>query len=60
MDSMEADLSDGPALLTIPETAAVLRVAVNTVYELAKRFRVTGGSFGIPGLDRSSVRRATS
>lgn len=37
-----------PAVLTVEEAAAVLRIGRGAAYELARRFRVTGGREGLP------------
>jgi hypothetical protein len=47
-DDLGADLRSAQVMLTIPEARAILRISVNSGYELARRFRVTGGRFGIP------------
>ena len=41
-------LSDLPAVLTIEEAAAILRIGRSTAFEQARRFRETGGAEGIP------------
>src|SRR5262249_37592235 len=46
----ELDLHSAKDLLTIPEAAAILRIGVNTGYELAQRFRATDGRIGLPNL----------
>jgi hypothetical protein len=49
-DDVGDDLRGAQDMLTIPEAAAILRIGVNTGYDLAKRFRITGGRFGIPNV----------
>lgn len=41
-------LEELPAVLTVEEAAAVLRIGRGAAYELARRFRETGGKEGIP------------
>lgn len=41
-------LDELPLVLTVPEAARLLRVSRNTGYELAKRYRVSGGREGLP------------
>lgn len=41
-------IEDLPAVLTVEEAAAVLRIGRGAAYELARRFRVTGGKEGLP------------
>jgi excisionase family DNA binding protein len=37
-----------PEFLTVEEAAAVLRIGRTAAYELARRYRVTGGTEGLP------------
>ena len=37
-----------PDFLTVEEAAAVLRIGRSAAYELARRYRVTGGAEGLP------------
>jgi excisionase family DNA binding protein len=37
-----------PDFLTVEEAAAVLRIGRTTAYDLARRYRVTGGAEGLP------------
>ena len=37
-----------PDILTIPEVADYLRVSPPVIYELARRYRATGGREGLP------------
>ena len=37
-----------PDFLTVQEAAAVLRIGRSAAYELARRYRVTGGAEGLP------------
>lgn len=41
-------IEDLPAVLTVEEAAVVLRIGRGAAYELARRFRVTGGREGLP------------
>lgn len=41
-------LDDLPEVLTVEEAAAVLRIGRGAAYELARRFRTTGGTDGLP------------
>jgi hypothetical protein len=41
-------LADAPDFLTMEETAAILRIGRNQVYELARLWRATGGARGVP------------
>lgn len=41
-------LADAPDFLTMEETAAILRLGRNQVYELARLWRTTGGQRGVP------------
>lgn len=43
-----ASLEGLPAVLTVEEAAAVLRIGRGAAYELARRFRETGGRDGLP------------
>jgi excisionase family DNA binding protein len=40
-----------PDVLTIEEAADVLRISRNTAYALAKRWRETGGTEGLPVIE---------
>jgi hypothetical protein len=37
-----------PDFLTVEEAAAVVRIGRSAAYELARRYRVTGGAEGVP------------
>ena len=41
-------LADAPDFLTMEETAQILRIGRNQVYELARVWRATGGERGVP------------
>jgi hypothetical protein len=41
-------LGDAPDFLTMEETAQILRIGRNQVYELARVWRATGGERGVP------------
>lgn len=41
-------IEDLPAVLTVEEAAALLRIGRGPAYELARRFRDTGGKEGLP------------
>jgi hypothetical protein len=41
-------LAEAPDFLTMEETAAILRLGRNQVYELARLWRTTGGQRGVP------------
>ena len=41
---------DLPAVLTIDETAELLRISRTTAYEMARRFELTGGREGLPSV----------
>ncbi len=43
-----ASLEDLPEVLTVEEAANVLRIGRGAAYELARRWRVTGGREGLP------------
>jgi hypothetical protein len=38
----------GPAMLTVVEAAAILRIGRSLAYDLARRYEVTGGAEGLP------------
>lgn len=42
------DLDELPPVLTVEEAAAVLRIGRAAAYDLARRFRATGGREGLP------------
>lgn len=50
-DHDRASLEDLPAVLTVEEAAAVLRIGRGAAYELARRYRVTEGSEGLPVIE---------
>ena len=41
-------LGEAPDFLTMEETAQILRIGRNQVYELARVWRATGGERGVP------------
>jgi Helix-turn-helix domain len=41
-------LGEAPDFLTMEETAEILRIGRNQVYELARVWRATGGERGVP------------
>ena len=41
-------LNELPAVLTVKEAAVVLRIGRGTAYELARRYRESGGREGLP------------
>ncbi len=43
-----ASLQELPEVLTVEEAAQVLRIGRGAAYELARRWRVTGGREGLP------------
>lgn len=44
-------LDDLPDFLTIEEAARILRIGRGQAYELARRWRATGGAEGIPNVE---------
>ena len=44
-------LDDLPDFLTIEEAAKILRIGRGQAYELARRWRVTGGAEGLPNVE---------
>ena len=42
------EVSELPAILTLEETAAFLRIGRSAAYEGARRYEATGGAVGIP------------
>lgn len=42
------DLEDLPAVLTVEEAAAVLRIGRGAAYDLAREYRLTNGREGLP------------
>lgn len=44
-------IEDLPAVLTVEEAAAVLRIGRGAAYELARRYRFTGGREGLPVIE---------
>ena len=47
---MQKPLEDYPELMTIEEAAEYLRISRATGYQLARQYRITGGSDGLPVL----------
>lgn len=47
-DMRGQSLEDLPPVLTVEEAAAVLRIGRGAAYELARRYRETGGRDGLP------------
>lgn len=45
---LTASIDDGPAVYTVGEAAAILRIGRNAAYELVKQWRRTGGREGLP------------
>jgi excisionase family DNA binding protein len=41
-------LEDLPPVLTVEEAAAVLRIGRGAAYELARRFEISNGQYGLP------------
>ena len=50
-------LGDAPDFLTMEETAQILRVGRNQVYELARMWRATGGERGVPVVEFGRLLR---
>lgn len=50
-------LGDAPDFLTMEETAEILRVGRNQVYELARVWRATGGERGVPVVEFGRLLR---
>ena len=48
---MRRALSEYPDLLTVEEAADYLRISRATGYQLARQYRITGGSNGLPILE---------
>ena len=44
-------IDDLPDFLTIEEAARILRIGRGQAYELARRWRVTGGAEGLPNVE---------
>lgn len=44
-------MAELPEVLTVEEAAAVLRIGRGSAYELARRYRVTGGQEGLPVIE---------
>ena len=44
-------LDDLPDLLTIEEAARILRIGRGQAYELARRWRASGGAEGLPNVE---------
>jgi len=45
---LDVELDDLPAVLTVEEAAAVLRISRGAAYQLARQYRCTGGREGLP------------
>jgi hypothetical protein len=45
---IEPSLDELPALLTVDDVAAVLRIGKSLVYTLARQYEASGGTHGIP------------
>ena len=54
LDRLEASL---PALLTIDETARVLRIGRSLAYQLAREYEASGGTCGLPVIRVGSCLR---
>lgn len=52
-------VDEWPDLLTVEEAAMVLRVGRTKAYDLAKEWRATGGSSGLPVVDLGNVLRVS-
>jgi hypothetical protein len=50
-------LADAPDFLTMEETATILRISRNQVYELARAWRLTDGERGIPVVEFGRLLR---
>jgi hypothetical protein len=50
-------LGDAPDFLTMEETAQILRVGRNQVYELARMWRATSGQRGVPVVEFGRLLR---
>lgn len=50
-------LADAPDFLTMDETAAILRIGRNQVYELARVWRATDGERGVPVVEFGRLLR---
>lgn len=44
-------MAELPEVLTVEEAAAVLRIGRGAAYELARRYRLTGGREGLPVIE---------
>ena len=51
-------LVDAPDFLTMEETAEILRIGRNQVYELARVWRASDGERGVPVVEFGQARQA--